>query len=333
MKTIIIYMTAAMLLLAQGVKAQNTDSSEAKKPLVIDGKKIRITIDTKTKDNQTKETKIIEGDDTIIIDAEERIDHIDEADQDAMEKEDMIVEEEKIIEDEDGRKKVIKKHTKVVRIDDCDDKKNDRNPAEWFNFDLGFNFLANNGSLDMPEKYKDLELENGKGCNFNLRIYEQSIGLVPNHLYLMYGVGLDWNNYRFRNSVDLFKDSSALTYVINPNIDYKKNKLVSTYVTIPVLLKIKFNEDKKGNAFSMAFGPQFGYLINSHTKQKWEKDGDHKQKTRGDFNLEEFRMGYGLYIGYDNVNLYARYYPNSAFKSEQGPDVNTVSLGLAFGGF
>ncbi len=308
MKAITLIATLLALLLANFNYAQSTKDSTVKKPMVIDGKKMRITIDTKDKSEETDTRKIIIDGDTTIIEEHKEITK----------------------DSEKGGVKKTKKKTYTRKIDDDEDEK--RNPKEWFNMDLGFNFLTNNGTLDMPENYKDLELENGKGCNFNLKIYEQSISIVPQHLYLVYGVGLDWNNYRFKNNVDLMKDSIPLAYSIS-SIDYKKNKLVSTYLTAPLLIKVKFRENEKGDAFKIAVGPQFGYLINSHTKQKWDQGGDHKQKLNGDFNLTEFRVGYSLYLGYDDINFYARYFPNSAFKENRGPDVNTVCVGLAIGGF
>ena len=305
MKTLTFYTTLLAMLLTGIVNAQTKDSIDSKKPMIIDGKKMKITIDTKDKSEESKSTKIIIDGDTTVLDSKD---------------------------DNSNTVKKTKKKTYTRRIYDTDEEKK-KNNREWFNFDLGFNFLANNGTLDMPEEYKGLELQNGKGCNFNLKIYEQSISIVPQHLYFVYGVGIDWNNYRFRENVDLIKDADSLKYTINTGIDYKKNKLVSTYLTVPLMVKYKFKENKKGEAFQIAAGPQFGYLLNSYTKQKWDKGGDQKKKTSGDYNLAEFRIGYSLYLGYDNINFYARYYPESAFKQNKGPDVNTVCVGLAIGGF
>ena len=305
MKTLTFYTTLLAILLTGIVNAQTKDSVDTKKPMIIDGKKMKITIDTKDKSDETKSTKIIIDGDTTVLDSKD---------------------------DNSKTVKKTKKKTYTRRIYDTDEDKK-KNNREWFNFDLGFNFLANNGTLDIPEEYKGLELQNGKGCDFNLKIYQQSISIVPQHLYFVYGAGIDWNNYRFRDNVDLIKDADSLKYTINTGIDYKKNKLVATYLAVPLMIKYKFKENKKGDAFQIAAGPQFGYLLNSHTKQKWDQGGDQKKKTSGDYSLAEFRIGYSLYLGYDNINFYARYYPESAFKQNKGPDVNTVCVGLAIGGF
>jgi len=298
MNTIKAIVAVIALLLSFCIQAQN-DSNKSHKPMILDGKKFRITIDTKEKSEESKTSKfIIDGDTTIIDDGEK---------------------------DDNERLGNTGKGS-------SEDKEDKKNPREWFRSDFGFNFFVHNGTLDMPEAYKDLELENGKGCNFNLRVYEQSVRLIKSNLFLVYGVGIDWNNYRFKNNIDLIKDSTPLAYSFSQT-DYTKNKLVSTYLTVPLMLKVRFKENSKGDAFQFALGPQFGYLLNTHLKQKWRKDGRQDRRVDGDFNLEEFRIGYGVYLGYKDIDFYIRYFPESAFKSGKGPNVNTVSMGLAFGGF
>jgi hypothetical protein len=291
--------------------AQTADSTN-QKTKVIEGKKMRVTIKTEKLQNAdgSKSQIIVDQDTMFIDDVEAMADSLADV-------------TEKIVEE------------KIIINDDCADNHDkpyvkSRNNSEWFNCDFGFNFLVSNGQLDMPDPYKDLELDNGKGCNFNLRVFEQSLGIVKDRLYLVYGVGVDWNNYRFKNNIDLLPDSTPLAYKFS-NEDYKKNKLVSTYVTVPLMLKVNLFTDKDGDAFEIAAGPQFGYLIDSHLKQKWDNDGKQKRKVNGDFNLNEFRIGYSLYFGYKDIDFYVRYFPDSAFKKGKGPDANTMAFGLALG--
>lgn len=295
--------TIVTMLLAVSIAFAQTDSTKTKKPKTINGKKIKITINPKEKDGENN-TEIIINDDTM------KIGYVPDKDNEKYHKE----------------HKKPKSHHKH-------DKDEQKIKNRWMNFDWGFNFLEYNGTLDMPENYKVLDLDNGKGCEFNLRIFEQEIKLVKNNVSLIYGAGVDWNNYRFKNNVDLMKDTSILTYTINNNINYKKNKLVSTYLTVPVMLKFKFGKSKRKDSFKIAIGPQFGYLLSSYQKKKWESNGKQKTKVKGDYNLDELRIGYSLYLGSKDVNFYFRYFPESTFKKDQGPDVNTICAGLVFGGF
>ena len=104
---------------------------------------------------------------------------------------------------------------------------------------------------------------------------------------------------------------------------------MTQYLTVPVLLDFELGRGDDG--VKLAFGPNFGYLIGSHQKLKWEDDGKNKVKVRDDFNLEQFRMGYEVQFGYGSFTLYGRYFPQSIFKANQGPDVRTVSAGILIG--
>ncbi|MCC6722482.1 MAG: PorT family protein [Bacteroidia bacterium] len=302
MKSLKLKTTFISLLLAVIIANAQSDSSKANKPVIINGKKIKITIDTKETHDKNKNTEIIIKDDTL------KIGHVPEKNK------------------ESNKKKVEKKHKK-------ESKNEPKVKSHWFAFDWGLNFLEYNKTLDMPENYKELDLDNGKGCEFNLRIFEQEVSLVKNNMSLVYGVGVDWNNYRFKNNVDLLKDSSILKYTLNTNIDYKKNKLVSNYLTVPILIKMKFGKSKKNDSFKIAFGPQIGYLLNSYQKRKWESNGKQKTKVKGDYNIDELRIGYSLYLGSNDINFYFRYFPESTFKKDKGPNVNTACVGIVFRGF
>ncbi|MCB9250947.1 MAG: outer membrane beta-barrel protein [Flavobacteriales bacterium] len=306
MKTINSITTILALLLANMLMAQS-DTLKVKKTKTIEGKKMKITVDTRIVEKDGR-TEIITTTDSIRLD------------EDNME-----------INDKEGEK--IVRQERIIIDEKRTGSPYQKNQTHWFNFDLGFNLFLNDGSLDMPEGYKDLKLENGKGANFNLRLFEQNIDIIEKRLFLVYGIGFDWNNYRFKNNIDLLKDSAVLSYTVNPDINYKKNKLVSTYLTVPVLIKFRGNENKHGDALEVAAGVQMGYLLKTHQKQKWEDNGNTKRKVKGDYNLDELRLGYSLYFGYGDVLFYAKYYPESAFKKSQGPNVNTLSFGIAFNGF
>lgn len=303
MKTLKFSTLLITLFVAMNTSFAQTDTSKSKKPVIINGKKIKITIDTKEGNGNRENTEIIINEDTL-----------------------------KIGYEPDNNPPKKSKDTNKKHKHHKDSKSTARVKSHWLNFDWGFNFLEYNGTLDMPENYKDLDLENGKGCEFNLRIFEQEVKVAKSFSFI-YGVGVDWNNYRFKNNVDLYRDSSVLKYTINQNIDYKKNKLVSTYLTVPLLLKYKIGKAKGKDIFKIAVGPQFGYLIGSHQKRKWEENGKQKTKVKGDYNFDELRIGYSLYMGSGDINFYFRYFPESAFKKDKGPDVNTICAGIVFGGF
>jgi hypothetical protein len=218
--------------------------------------------------------------------------------------------------------------------EDCEVRPNDykynRVESDWFNIQWGFNNLINgDNKLEMPVGSENLELNTSNSANLHLHIVQQSVRLYRNNIRLVYGVGIDFNNYRFNKNVNLAPDSIPLKSTIN-TIDYKKNKLVTQYLTVPLMLD--FNFGKKDDGFKLAFGGNFGYLIGSHQKLKWsDNTGKNKIKVRDDFNLEQFRMGYEVQFGYGAVMLYGKYFPQSIFQANEGPDLRTVSAGIMIG--
>lgn len=206
--------------------------------------------------------------------------------------------------------------------------------TSWFVMDLGLcNWLNSNNSLELPEGYEDLELDKMSN-NFHLGIIQQGVNLYKGKLRLVYGAGIEYNSYHFANGITIEQDSKPMKYTRNDDVDYSKNKLVSNYATVPVMLNFKSNPTHRSKSVQVAAGVQFGYLISAHQKQKWsEGNNKEKNKVKGDYGFEDYRMGYVAQFGYGNFVIYGKYYPTPTFKSDRGPDVNTACVGLVLSPF
>lgn len=204
--------------------------------------------------------------------------------------------------------------------------------TDWFNMQIGLNNMLNaNDELEMPAGFENMEVSTGKSINFQIHFVQQAINIYRDNIRLVYGLGLDINNYRFDQDVILGYDSmGGLQANLDTDTEYKKNKLVTQYLTVPLMLNLKLGRDDD-KSFKLSFGPNFGYLINSHQKLKWSENGKQKSKIKDDYNIEKFRMGYELQFGYGPFILFGKYYPNSMFKQDLGPDLRTVSAGILIG--
>ena len=113
--------------------------------------------------------------------------------------------------------------------------------------DLGWNVWLTENTFDLSEDFKEMELDRGRSVNFHLGVIQQGVNLYKGKLRLVYGLGIEYNNYRFKEDIDLQKDSDPLTYALNTDRDYRKNKLVSLHATVPFMLNfgglIPFQED------------------------------------------------------------------------------------------
>lgn len=335
-RTIQLSLTALLVLVGFTLAAQ-TDTSDTKdtdSEIIIDGGKVKVII---------KEKKIItkspDGSDSNIERTVGKVEIIKK------EIEDMegVEEIEEIVEDELGRK--IEKIVKIELEDELDEIFEDEEEeipfieTDWFNTQIGLNGVINgagdvtfNGSTEsggQTTNYANLDISTGKSINFHLHFVQQALNLYKGKVRLVYGVGIDFNNYRFIDDVDLVADSDPLATMMSTN-DYKKNKLVTQYLSAPVMLD--FNIGRDGDGLKIAGGPTFQYLVGSHQKQKWDgPNGKTKIKNRDDYNLEKYRMGYEVQFGYGSFVLYGKYFPNNMFKAGQGPEARAFSAGILLG--
>ena len=194
-------------------------------------------------------------------------------------------------------------------------------------FSIGYNGWLENGSTALSLPNNNLELINSKSTNVNLA-YVDYFRIYKNYIQFSAGIGIDWNNYRFAKNVTLTPRADSMQTTID-NINYSKNKLMANYVTVPLQLHFATKPLRNGERLELAGGVELGYLLNGRQKQISEEKG--KQKIDDDYNLADLRLGYMLHASYGSTGIYAKVYPNSAFKPSQGPDLNTFCIGLTFG--
>jgi hypothetical protein len=205
--------------------------------------------------------------------------------------------------------------------------------TSWSNFHLGLNNLLNrDGKLD-PEpgpEYGEMIISPANSINFQWDIVTQAMNIYKGKVRLVYGIGIDYNNYRFQKNITLNPDSMPLM-VTEDGINYDKNKLVTQHLNVPVMLNFKLSPKGTEDDVYISAGANFGYLIGSHQKQVWDDNGKKKNKVRDDYSLEQFRVGYEVQFGYKNIVLFGKYFSNSMFKANQGPELRTVSAGILIG--
>lgn len=203
--------------------------------------------------------------------------------------------------------------------------------TSWNNFHLGLNNLLNkDGKLEPETGYDKMTISPANSINFQWDIVTQAMDMYKGKVRLVYGIGLDYNNYRFKNDISLNADSMVL-FITEDGINYDKNKLVTQHINVPVMLNFKLSPKNVDEELYISAGANFGYLIRAHQKQVWDDNGKKKNKIRDDYNLEQFRVGYEVQFGYKNIILFGKYFPKSIFKTNEGPELRTVSAGILIG--
>jgi hypothetical protein len=177
------------------------------------------------------------------------------------------------------------------------------------------------GSPDLSSN--DLKLRTIKSVNINIWFFMQRLNLIKHYVNLKFGLGLELNNYRFKDNIS-FNEGGMNPYnpsqniphpfIFRDSINLSKNKLAADYVTVPLMLNFRTNPDYADKGISLSAGISMGYLYSSRNKQKSSSRG--KEKNRGDYDLEKWKFSYIGELGLGPVKLYGSYSPKSIFTNE-----------------
>lgn len=201
----------------------------------------------------------------------------------------------------------------------------------WNGFFMGVTgFTEPNQSFYIDKPYNYMELDYTRSFNWQINLWQQNIHIVKNYFNLCTGLGFDFNRYQFANKVRLNPDSSFTWGNVDSTgtFSYKKNRLTSYYVTVPLLLDFNTSANPH-KAFHISVGVVGKYLLGARTKQIVVKNGDTFKQTRNDgYNLNPFQFNAYASIGYGNVTLYAQYGLNEMFQHNKGPELYPFSVGV-----
>ena len=196
---------------------------------------------------------------------------------------------------------------------------------------LGLDFIYNSW-LELPENVKVKPYSIG----FNLfRIYDVPFG----HSGIGFGIGYGLSSHNvhhngyFSDSMDITTGGTYTDFVAHdPSYNYRKNKISTNYFEIP--FELRFRTKRKLNDNGNVVGPfrfypgfKVGYLANIHTSIK---DDAGKFKAYNFFNVNKFRYGVTLRVGYGRMAFYGFYSLTNLFKDNKGVELQPFSLGISF---
>ncbi|WP_309641757.1 hypothetical protein [Flavobacterium sp.] len=210
----------------------------------------------------------------------------------------------------------------------------ERRTTSQFVFAFGLNNLATDKSI----AHSDYRFWGSHfyewGFTYNTRILKND-----NLLHAKYGLSLMYNNLRPTEN-RYFKETGNQTNLEVSATHLNDSRFRNVYVVLPAHLEFDFTKKKQKDdktifrthkSFRVGLGGYVGANIKSKQILKYEdEDGNNvKQKTKGDFNVNDFIYGASAYIGYREVSLYAKYDISPLF-ANNAVDQNNVSFGLRF---
>jgi hypothetical protein len=217
--------------------------------------------------------------------------------------------------------KVTKKHYDYKRT------------TSQFVYALGANRVVTDGKVD-TDNYKDRSDFYEVGVAWNTRMFTNN-----NLLHLKYGLSLQYNNLRPNND-RMFAVDGNKTILVDSGLDVDVARLRYVNLVIPVHVEFDFTprkvvDDKTyypiHKSFRIGLGGYTGFNVKEKQILKYNNadDNDVKQKTKGDFNVNDFVYGVSAYIGYRDVSIYAKYDLQTVFQNND-IDQNNLSIGLRF---
>jgi hypothetical protein len=199
---------------------------------------------------------------------------------------------------------------------------------------IGVNgFLTDFWSTELApgDEYFDINTSKWTACNITLPGID--IG-IARHLGIVSSLGLSLNNYHFDNGNNIEKNIHGIIGPSYPpqGIVYRKSKLHTGYLTIPVMLEIQIpvNGSSRNNTVNISGGVTGAIKLWSGTRTVFKHDGDkHVSNLSNDLSLNMFRYGPTARIGYGDFQIYGTAYLTQLFENGKGPKLYPFELGLA----
>ena len=211
--------------------------------------------------------------------------------------------------------------------------------TNWWIIDLGFsnfkdetNYPGAAAQAYAPGSNSSwFDLKDGKSRNVNVWFFMQKLNVAKRVLNLKYGLGLELNNYHYKQPIRYQENTIAIPNPPRVILDgtvgrtYKKNKLAADYLTVPMMVNINFTPNRN-EGFGFSAGISAGYLYSARNKTRTSDEG--KEKTKDDFELEKWKLSYIAELSLGPVRFYGSYALKNMY--ERGLDMTPYNFGFRF---
>jgi hypothetical protein len=202
--------------------------------------------------------------------------------------------------------------------------------GHWGGIDFGGNQLLNTTypeSLYPAGTPEFMTTAPEKSFEVNVNLFEYSFGF-SSYVGLVTGLGLNFNDYKFRNRYTLVKDDNGVIQPQSlPEGDFRLSKLSTTFIHAPLMLEVQIPGQYDHKRIFIAGGVIGGVKIHEHVKTKI---GSEKKRDNGNYNVAPIRWGYTARVGFEDVGIFATYYNTKFFEKGLGPEATPFTVGLAF---
>jgi len=239
----------------------------------------------------------------------------------------------------------------------CKHKRNKYN-GHWAGVELGISgYVTPDFNMNFNPAYPYMNMNTSRSLTVNLNPFELNVNLYKNKIGFTTGLGFQISNYYFTNNYVMLKDSAAIVaYKVQDQqgnyVDMKVNKMVVSYLNLPLLFEYQTNRYRRINSFHVSLGVIAGVRIGSYTKQiYYNKDQNYNLvddkgnivanftvdrytvRDRGAYHLNPFKVDAAFRIGWSHLNLFGTYALTPMFQKNQGPELYPFTVGLTLLGW
>jgi hypothetical protein len=155
------------------------------------------------------------------------------------------------------------------------------------------------------------------------------------------GLGIGSSNIFFDKEQVLVADQSNATLAfrdVSGGDHFKKFKLVTTYLEIPLELRFAENPENTNKSWKFAIGAKVGDMLSAYTKGKNKLNNVgqtinpsvEKESSKKYFN--SIRLVTTARISYGVFGIFGQYQVTSLIKNGVGPPIYPFSIGICFSG-
>jgi hypothetical protein len=230
--------------------------------------------------------------------------------------------------------------------------------GHWAGIELGVSgYVTPDFDMNFNPSYPYMNMNTARSMTVNINPFELNLNLYNNKIGFTTGLGFQISNYYFTDNYVMLQDSSTLVaYKVqdsqgNP-VKLKVNKLVTSYLTLPLFFEYQTNPYRRLSSFHVTLGVVAGVRIGSYTKQVYEDEGQayslvdeqgnkvatfdvehHSVQDRGAFHLSPFKLDAAFRVGWSHLNLFSTYSLTQMFQKNQGPELYPFTVGITLLGW
>lgn len=173
------------------------------------------------------------------------------------------------------------------------------------------------------EKYDNFNL---RGINQGVSVYSMFNFKFDNSPHsASIGVGYTGHNFYIKDAY-LAKPYQDVTEFVDVPHDYKRSKINTNYVDIPIEVSFRI-----ADKFKLSAGFKFGLLVGGKSKyigELYNDDQTYRMKYLKIDNLEKYVYSVTMRAAYRSVHVFMSYQFSDTFKNGAGPSIRPLSIGI-----